>query len=1345
MQAGRLEVPVSAALEGFARELRTKVEAAAEGLAVKIAVEVSKKGLRKRLETVVKEAAAGVKATVRVDLDRDHLRGELEEAASIARHTNISVPIRADGGDGRRGGGGGGGLVSRIRSMIGEADGEAQRRPVQVPVNLRMPKGRRGLRGLLLPAIVSLAQPAVSALMQLGTGLTALVSAAAPAVGVVGALPGLISAAGMAAIGTVVGFKGFGAALDQSAQMAQRHAAGMKVTKSEQLKLNAALVGLSPSARIAVAAIGSLQGAWAKVRTSVQEKLFSGFAKDIEPAAKTILPLLSKSLGDAAGQMGAMIGRGAKWMQTGVFRKDFAAISSTNSRVIGNITGALGNLGHTTEDFLVASGPFTQRIGQAAEGWTQWLRAATATGRADGTIEGFLDRAGKKAAQLGRATADLGHGLAGMGRAANAEGEALLKGLEWQAKRFNLWSNSDKGQASQKAFFDQSLPAYREMLALIGDIGKGLARMATDNGLVDVIHQLRTELLPGLGGFLNEVGRGLGPQVISLLSSLAAVLRQVAAAGLGIALIAKVFADVTSEAAALLRVVPGLSMGLATLLTVMLSLKIMRSIGGIFGSLTTNVRTSAAAMTSMGGATRAVTGQTPILARMLNAYRGAANNAGTSNRVLAGTTAAVRGGMRGLQGVGGSLSSFFGGPWGIALAAASIGLSLLANHQREAAQAAQQHRTDVETLAQALRDSGGAIDANVRATAAKLLQDNNLSESAGKAKVSLLELTDAALGQGDSLEALEKRMRAYAKSTEHWESNGKIDQLKMTEAGQNAKDFADALADQSGLLDDAVKKNREYGLAVNGASASGATAYGQLKTAVAGLSTSTADADTRTKSLKAALDALTGRATDFHDAQTRVNAAVLAAEDVMTGAIDKTKGYGAALLASDGSVKTSTRNGQQLNSTLDELRDSAVNAATAAYDMATKGGKPMTEALAAARGEMTKSRDSAIKLAQSFGLGEKDAARLATQLGLVPETVEVLLQTKGLSQSNADLLTLQTRLLGLPPGQEIRITAPNEEAVQALRAVGIAVNYIPKSHEVVIAAPTAAARSNLAALVNSIGSVPDGKSVTVAAIVRQSIGDLQAVRDSINAVPAGKDVRVTAPTDLARRALTDLGYVVETIPGTKDVRVTAPVDRPMAALQALQNRIDSLTGTTVHNTVVTDWVSNGTAEKVKGGRYANGGIVRAYADGAIRRASGALKAFANGSERHIAQIARAGEMRLWAEPETGGEAYIPLARSKRARSESILESVANMFGGHVSYFANGGAMAYQASAAADLYRSTRSSSSRTTAPQGAAGSLIGGDLNLNLTSTPTTPGEALQDAMFELRRIKRGGAHVATG
>ncbi|GII87055.1 hypothetical protein Ssi03_50450 [Sphaerisporangium siamense] len=61
-------------------------------------------------------------------------------------------------------------------------------------------------------------------------------------------------------------------------------------------------------------------------------------------------------------------------------------------------------------------------------------------------------------------------------------------------------------------------------------------------------------------------------------------------------------------------------------------------------------------------------------------------------------------------------------------------------------------------------------------------------------------------------------------------------------------------------------------------------------------------------------------------------------------------------------------------------------------------------------------------------------------------------------------------------------------------------------------------------------------------------------------------------------------------------------------------------------------------------------------------AAGGIAYFASGAENHIAQIAPAGAMRVWAEPETGGESYIPLAPSKRERSTQILAATAQIMG-----------------------------------------------------------------------------------
>lgn len=84
------------------------------------------------------------------------------------------------------------------------------------------------------------------------------------------------------------------------------------------------------------------------------------------------------------------------------------------------------------------------------------------------------------------------------------------------------------------------------------------------------------------------------------------------------------------------------------------------------------------------------------------------------------------------------------------------------------------------------------------------------------------------------------------------------------------------------------------------------------------------------------------------------------------------------------------------------------------------------------------------------------------------------------------------------------------------------------------------------------------------------------------------------------------------------------------------------------------------------GRTATG--IEVTSEAVLRRAAAAdgmvLSFYADGGhENHVAQMAPAGAMRVWAEPETGGESYIPHAASKRQRSEAILSETAHLFGG----------------------------------------------------------------------------------
>ncbi|SEE84130.1 hypothetical protein SAMN05216483_6741 [Streptomyces sp. 2131.1] len=1347
LQAGRLDVPVVADLSGFAERLRTAVETAAEGLAAKIKVEVNSKGLKRRLKEAVKEASKGVTAKIRVEIDEDRFRTTLAGIRRRIDDTDLNIPIRPDGDSDANGGGG---LLTRLRGLITNAQGEADRNPVNVPVNMRMPgrgRGRgRSLRMLGIGAIVSLLQPAVALIGQYGAGLTALVSSAAPAVGVLGAIPGLIAAAGTAAIGTKIAFSGFGEALKQTNAAAQMLAADGKVTKAQQEKLKEALDKLSPSARKAVKAVSSLQGAWSKVRMSVSERFFSKVADDIKPLAKSVFPLLKDALGDSAKQMGTLAERGAKAMQTGPFRKDFKTIASTNSRVVGHLTDSLANMGSVTKDFLVASGPFAERVAQGGERMTQWWRASVKAGRETGSLAQFLDHAGDKAAQLGRTSVGLIKGLGGVGKAAMDTGNALLDGLEGSMLRFQRWANSGAGQKSMKQFFSDAAPAFHEVNMLFGDMMRGLGRTMKDGGITDLVRQIRTELMPALGTFFEALGQTVGPAVISVISNIATAIGNLSSAGSGLGVLLMAFNGLLNVFNTLMGIIPGANTVLATFLGTMLALKVVTAVGTMLRSFGTSVTAAGTSVRGLGNTMRGTLGpgvlgpQVTMWQRMSLAYSGAAASGNRFTGAMRGIGAANRVASRAIGGI----TSALGGPLGIALAGVTIGLGLLASRQEDAARATQAHQERVKSLTDALVASGGAIDANVRAQAAQLLQDTELADGKGKlvdvmseAGVSLGELTNAYLGQGKSLGALQKELQATADGHEEWITTSAGVSQGWDDEGLAAIRAKDALGAVKGELQDAAKKHKALADAINNSGTTGNTAYDRLGAAVQTFGDKTKSADERVNALKRALEALNGNTESFHDAEAQLNAVMLQIDDTMKSNIAKADGWGKALVGSDHLVNTATKNGQSLNTQLTQLRDGMLAVATRAREAGEQGLMPMSDAMDKGQEAMERARAKAIQLATDMGIPTTQAKALADQMGFVPDTVTTLITAVGIPKATAELLSLRGDLESIKPGKSIQITAPTIGAREQIEALGFTVRRIPGSKKVSVTAPTGSARVNISALAEDIARAPDKKKVTVQAIIKQAAGDLKNVQEKVAGLPKGKSIDVKAPTKVAQQALKDLGYKIKTVDGSngKTVRITAPTGTPLANVKRIQGAINGLTGKTVHVTV--KYSESGKPSVVR--THADGGIVQ-YANGGIRAATNRIKAFAAGAERHIAQIGRPGEIRVWNEPETQGEAYIPLAPGKRRRSEAILQRVAQMFGGQVVYFAQGALRQY----AAGGVRSSSASTTRpraTTAP--ASTPLVGGDLNLNMTSAPTSAGQALSDAMFELRRIKLGGAYAS--
>lgn len=129
----------------------------------------------------------------------------------------------------------------------------------------------------------------------------------------------------------------------------------------------------------------------------------------------------------------------------------------------------------------------------------------------------------------------------------------------------------------------------------------------------------------------------------------------------------------------------------------------------------------------------------------------------------------------------------------------------------------------------------------------------------------------------------------------------------------------------------------------------------------------------------------------------------------------------------------------------------------------------------------------------------------------------------------------------------------------------------------------------------------------------------------------------------------DLADAYGLIPNRVDTEMVASgFGMALSAAQDLQNTLNNIDGKQV--TAFMAVQQYGQAHMADGGILQGG--VQSFADGGVR---GRLPSFATiqAPQANLVQ---------WAEPETGGEAFIPLAPSKRSRSLAILDEVAKRFG-----------------------------------------------------------------------------------
>ncbi|MGF7124028.1 phage tail tape measure protein [Rhodococcus sp. BE178] len=198
-----------------------------------------------------------------------------------------------------------------------------------------------------------------------------------------------------------------------------------------------------------------------------------------------------------------------------------------------------------------------------------------------------------------------------------------------------------------------------------------------------------------------------------------------------------------------------------------------------------------------------------------------------------------------------------------------------------------------------------------------------------------------------------------------------------------------------------------------------------LSEAVKTLADDSASAADRTSALKTALDILSGKPVDVGAAMQSYNRQVRDTAEATQQAWDQTQGWAQALKNADGSVNTSTTNGDRLLTSLSDIKEATLQAAASGADMA-----PI----------WAQNEEQFKQLAAATGLQADEIRRMAEQAGLVPKDIGIFASLKGADSVEQQLTVVRSLLQANAEGIEIPVEALTPDALARLDEVGVKID-----------------------------------------------------------------------------------------------------------------------------------------------------------------------------------------------------------------------------------------------------------------------------------------------------------------
>lgn len=316
----------------------------------------------------------------------------------------------------------------------------------------------------------------------------------------------------------------------------------------------------------------------------------------------------------------------------------------------------------------------------------------------------------------------------------------------------------------------------------------------------------------------------------------------------------------------------------------------------------------------------------------------------------------------GFKAVGSSVMSLLGGPWGIALTVAGAALSAFTSHQQKAKEATEQLQSALE--------SGSSISETIASAYQKMnFAGADMTHWLGEAKISLTDMTSAAMGNKAAADKVNAALKEY----------GKQGHSQMAVAQK----MRDSIKDEAKAYQEAKEQTKQKTAATkNAVDADGkaASASKQAASANKDLGSSASDASSQIDDLVQALFGLESGNLTADQAVDQLNQKI--------GELSKTCEDNGVVFDQNGNLLDRfSEEGTKTKQALEDIASGAQNAAEKILKQGESTGFSSGE-IERANGVLQDARDAIIRQAEASGMSEQAANALADRWGLSSDSIK---------------------------------------------------------------------------------------------------------------------------------------------------------------------------------------------------------------------------------------------------------------------------------------------------------------------------------------------------------------------